>query len=237
MGAPQGYDAPQGAGARRATALPPGTARRRVRGSRTGTDPLAGTVPPPPGYGAPAGYGAPGGYGVRALFQPETWLLPLTSAAKKLVTTFIVIGALVLVGYVAFYVVVIGSVVRSTDNNAAAIEQLGGSYVTLTNNLNSLDQAASKCAADDLACVTKQDGKAATAFSAFSAQVASAPVPASAAADKARLIAAAAASSQDYLQLSKAASGKPVQRPPSGKSACRRRSRASIRTSLPSWLT
>ena len=54
--------------------------------------------------------------------------------------------------------------------------------------------------------MTKQDGKAATAFSAFSAQVASAPVPASAAADKARLIAAATASSQDYLQLGKAAS-------------------------------
>jgi hypothetical protein len=144
---------------------------------------------------------------VRARFQPETWLLPLTSAAKKLVTTFIVIGALVLVGYVAFYVVVIGSAVRSADNNAAAIEGLGGSYVTLTNNLNSLDQAMSKCGADDLACVTKQDGKAATAFSAFSAQVASAPVPASAAADKARLIAAATASSQGYLQLSKAAAG------------------------------
>jgi hypothetical protein len=205
-GAPQGYDAPQGWGAPQGYDAPQGAGAPQGYGAPAGYGPAGGYGAPAPGYGAPAGYGAPGGYGVRALFQPETWLLPLTSAAKKLVTTFIAIGALVLVGYVAFYVVVIGSVVRSTDNNAAAIERLGGSYVTLTNNLNSLDQAASKCAADDLACVTKQDGKAATAFSDFSAQAGSAPVPASAAADKARLIAAATASSQDYLQLSKAAS-------------------------------
>jgi hypothetical protein len=144
---------------------------------------------------------------VRPLFQPRTWLLPLTSTAKKLVTTFIVLGVLVLVGYVAFYALIIGSAVRSANNGAATVSQLGGSYIALTNSLNSVDQATSKCGADDLTCVTSQDGKAATAFATFSAQVASTPVPASAAADKARLVAAATASSQGYRQLSKATSG------------------------------
>jgi hypothetical protein len=117
-----------------------------------------------------------------------------------------VLGAVVLAGYVAFYVVLVGTVVRSVNNGASAVNQLTGSYYALTNSLNAVDQATSKCGADDLACVTGQDGKAATAFSTFSAQVASTPVPASAAADKARLVASAKASSQDYLQLSKAAS-------------------------------
>ena len=54
--------------------------------------------------------------------------------------------------------------------------------------------------------MTKEDGKAASAFSTFSGQLANTSVPASAAADKARLIAAAAASAQDYIQLSKTTS-------------------------------
>jgi hypothetical protein len=53
---------------------------------------------PAPGYGTPGGYGAPGGYGMGSASQPGSWQLPLTSAAKVLVTTFIVIGAIVEVG-------------------------------------------------------------------------------------------------------------------------------------------
>jgi len=52
----------------------------------------------PGGYGAPGGYDAPGGYGTGPASQPGTWLLPLTSAAKVLVTTFIVLGAICEVG-------------------------------------------------------------------------------------------------------------------------------------------
>ena len=53
---------------------------------------------PAPGYGTPGGYGAPGGYGTGPASQPGNWLLPLTSAAKVLVTTFIVLGAICEVG-------------------------------------------------------------------------------------------------------------------------------------------
>ncbi|MDX6419607.1 MAG: hypothetical protein QOG28_4227 [Trebonia sp.] len=165
-----------------------------------------------PGYGAPAGYGAPdpgygapGGYGVRPLFQPTTWLLPLTTAAKKLVTTFIVLGSLILVGYIALYAALIGSTVSSTENAVAAANQLNSSYTTLTNSLNAWDQASTNCKGN-LACVTKEDGKAASAFNTFSSQLANTSVPAGAAADKARLSAAAATSAQDFIQLSKTTS-------------------------------
>ena len=59
-----------------------------------------------PGFGAPgAGFGAPAaGFGAPAAAygewpgtQPSRWLLPLTSAAKALVTTIIVIGVLCLI--------------------------------------------------------------------------------------------------------------------------------------------
>ena len=65
---------------------------------------------PAPAFGAPApGYSTPGDYGTPGYeaageysrgpgFQPVTWLLPLTSAAKALVTTFIVLGVICLIG-------------------------------------------------------------------------------------------------------------------------------------------
>jgi hypothetical protein len=159
---------------------------------------------PSQGYGTP-GYGAPAGYGVRPLFQPATWLLPLTTAAKKLVTTFIVLGSVTLVGYIALYAALIGSTVSSTENAVTAANQLNSSYTTLTNSLNTWGQATTNCK-QNLACVTKEDGKAASAFDTFSSQLANTSVPASAAADKARLSAAAATSAQDFIQLSKTTS-------------------------------
>ena len=84
-GPAQGYGAPQGirhsAGLR---SYPRGTGRRRGYGAPAGVRrPPQGYGAPAPGYAAPAAYGAPGGYGVRPLFQPDTWLLPLTSGARK----------------------------------------------------------------------------------------------------------------------------------------------------------
>lgn len=159
----------------------------------------------PAGYGTPVGYGAPAGYGVRPVFQPTTWLLPLTSAAKKLMTTFIVLGSLILVAYIVIYAVIIGSAVSDTQTATTAISQLNRSYTTLTNSLNTWEQATTSCN-QNLACVTSQDSKAAAAFNTFSGQLANTSVPAGAAADKARLGTAAAGSAQDFVQLSKATS-------------------------------
>jgi hypothetical protein len=165
-------------------------------------DPTQGYGPPAQGYGAPAAYGAPGGYSLRPAFLPATWLLPLTSAAKKLVTTFIVLGSLVAVGYIALYVVLIGSAVSNSVSAVTAVNQLNSSYATLSNSLNAWEQATTACG-QNLTCVTKQDSKAANAFDAFSSQLANTPVPAGAAADKARLSTASAAAAQDFTQLSK----------------------------------
>ncbi|MGH3225599.1 MAG: DUF4389 domain-containing protein [Streptosporangiaceae bacterium] len=80
-GAPQGYSAP-GYGTPTGFAAPGYDAPSGY--GTPGYGAPGGYGVPAPGYGAPVGYGAPGGYGVRPLFQPATWLLPLTSAAKTL---------------------------------------------------------------------------------------------------------------------------------------------------------
>jgi hypothetical protein len=181
-------------------------------GDRPGTLAWADALPAAqaPGFGAPVGYGTEGGYGVRPLFQPATWLLPLTSAAKKLVTTFIVLGSLALVAYVVIYTVFLGSVVNNTQTAVTATRQLNSSYASLSNSVTALDQATASCG-QNLTCVTKQDSTAASAFTTFSGQLASTSVPAGAAADKSRLSAAAAASAKDFAQLSKVTSASQYQ--------------------------
>jgi hypothetical protein len=148
---------------------------------------------------------------VRPTFQPATWLLPLTSGAKQLVTTFIVLGSLFVVGYVAAYALVIASVAKlSTSVNdpataITAISQLNSSYSTLTDRMDGISQAASSCG-QSLACVHQQDQKASTASIGFSGEVADIPMPDGAAAAKAKLSAAASLLAQDYRQLSEASS-------------------------------
>jgi Domain of unknown function (DUF4389) len=163
----------------------------------------------PVGYGAP-GYGAPGGYGVQPAAPPVTWLLQLTSAARGLVSLFIVLGSLLAVAYIAVYAVLIGSTVSKVTSAATAINQLNSSYTTLTGKLDALDQSVQKCD-QNLTCVTLQDGQAAAAFDTFSSQLANTSVPAEAAPAKARLAADAAAVAQDYTRFSKATSASQYQ--------------------------
>jgi hypothetical protein len=123
-------------------------------------------------------------------------------------TTFIVLGSLFLVAYIAIYGVFIGSAVSNVGDTAdavTAISQLNTSYTALTNSLDSWEQATTNCD-QNLTCVTKADGKAVVAFNTFSSQLANTPVPAGAAADKARLSAASATLAQDFTALSKTTS-------------------------------
>ena len=195
---PQGYGPAQGYGA------PQGG-----YGAPQGYDPAPGYGAPAaygpsaPGYAAPAAYGAPGGYGVRPLFQPATWLLPLTSGARKLVTTFIVLGSLFLVGYIALYAVIVNVAVSSTVNTVNTVNTLNTNYTALSTNLDSWEKATTSCNGN-LTCVTSQDGKAAHLFATFSSQLAGTSVPSGSAAAKAKVAADAAAAAQDLTQLSKA---------------------------------
>jgi hypothetical protein len=156
------------------------------------------------GYGAPAGYSTPGGYGGPQVFRPATWLLPLTSGARNLVTAFIAVGVLFAVGY-ALLVATLVSSANSAVSSAAAILQLNSSYTTLTNSVTSLEQGTANCKGN-LACVTRLDDKAASAFSTFSGQLAATAVPASADAAKAKLSATAAAVAQDFTKMGQATS-------------------------------
>jgi hypothetical protein len=175
--APQGYDPAQGYGS------------------------LEGYGAPAPGYAAPVAYGATAGYGVRPLFQPATWLLPLTAGARKLVTTFIVLGALFLVGYIASYALIVGALVSSAVPQVSTATQLSSDYTTLSDGLDAWKQATTDCH-KNLTCVTGQDGKAANLFVTFSGQLASTSVPPGSAAAAARLTADADAAAQDLTQLS-----------------------------------
>ena len=124
------------------------------------------------------------------------------------------LGALFLGGYYSVIVSVSAAnsvnSVSDTATAVTAINQLDSSYTTLTNSLNAWEQATTSCD-QNLACVTKEDTKAASAFNTFSGQLANTSVPAGADAEKARLAAAAAASQQDFIQLSKTTSASQYQ--------------------------
>ena len=162
---------------------------------------------PAPGYAAPAPYGSPGGYGVRPLFQPATWLLPLTSGARALVTTFIALGSVVLAAFIGLYAIglyAIGNAAaKSTVNPVIAGNQLETSYTTLSNSVDAWHKATTSCD-QNLTCVTKQDTKAAALFTTFSSQLARTSVPSASTAAKAKVAADSAAVAQDITQLSKA---------------------------------
>jgi hypothetical protein len=159
----------------------------------------------PGGYGVPD-YPAAGGYGVAAGYhqaqptaQPRNWSLPLTSAAKGLVTTIIVLGVLLDVGLGARNFIT----TTSAFDRGYAGHQLRTSYTTLSNSLDAWHQATVNCG-QNLTCVTRQDGKAAALFTTFSSQLASTSVPADSTAAKAKVAADSATVAQDLTQLSKA---------------------------------
>jgi hypothetical protein len=160
-------------------------------------------------YGTPPGYDVPGEYGTtRPLVRPAGWQLTLTSAAKRLVVLFVVLGALVWVGEVALGATLGANAARQSNNvNTAnhAIDQMNTSYAALTANLSRW-QGAVKACDTNLACVAKADGTAATYFSTFASQLQATPMPAGAAAAASKLHTDATQAAQDFTQLSKAAS-------------------------------
>ena len=188
-----GYGAPAGYGTQGGYGAPGGY----------GTPPGYGA---PSGYGAPAGYGAPGAYGA-AGYQPGPgsqsgmWLLSLTTAAKRLVTVFIVLGVLLDVGALVRDVITTGS----TVSTITGLVQLNSDYETLAGKLTTWQTATANCD-QNLSCMTTQDATIAAAFDTFSGQLASVSVPSGAAADKAKLSADTTRLVQDFTALSQSTS-------------------------------
>ncbi len=162
-----------------------------------------GAAPVPGGYGYPAGpgYGAPAGYGARSLFQPASWALLLTSGAKKLLTTFIVLGVALWLADIAVLGLEVSKAASASNVASNAIAALNTSNGTLNSQLTAWQNAVQACG-QNLTCVTGQDAKAATDFSAFASRLQATPLPASAASAGARVHADATTISQDFTVLS-----------------------------------
>ncbi len=125
----------------------------------------------------------------------------LTSGAKRLVTTFIVLGVVVLLADVGLGVYRGYSAAKNTAVASNAIAALNTSYGTLNSQLTAW-QKASKACDQNVPCVTGQDATAATDFSSFASRLQATALPASAASAGARLDADATTMAQDFTALS-----------------------------------
>lgn len=154
-----------------------------------------------PGYGQPAGWDTPGAYAGQPASQPGSWLLTLTSGARNLVVAMIVLGAVLLVGYQVANQIFVN---RSISSLTARI-QLNSALDTLSEETTAYQHATADC--QNQACISKQAAVAASDFNAFSEQLATISVPASASAAKDRVDADTAAIASDFTRLSGATTG------------------------------
>lgn len=161
-----------------------------------------------PGYGAPAGgafdYGAPAGYGqpaepVRWLGGDQPWRLVLSQTAKRLVTLFLVLGVVLLVGYVA--VIAVATSGNNGVSRAEATISVESSFATLSGTLSTFDSKVQGCQGR-LSCVNHADTQMAQAFGRFAQDMSGKSMPdaaATAAADQVRSDASLA--STDFARL------------------------------------
>lgn len=103
---------------------------------------------------------------------PRTARLVLTRSAKRLLVTFIVVGAL---EYVA-----IGAVLASvTPQNQAAFNALDNAHLTLTNAIGRAQAQLQACGTNSLQCNETYQAQLSNAFGGFATQVAVVSYPAS----------------------------------------------------------
>ncbi len=164
----------------------------------------------PPAYGGPA-YGAPAGYGASAaaiswLGGDQPWRLVLSTAAKRLIGLFLVLGAVILAGYIAGIAAISSSVSgNSTLNAADAAIQVDGAYARLNSRLLSFESKTTACKGN-ISCVTALDGQMSQSFGTFGATLRGISVPSSASAAANQLTSDASKAQSDFLALSKSAS-------------------------------
>ena len=179
-----------------------------------GTAPGYGAAPgygygtPASVYGPPGGYAAPGGYGPgHTEFQPANWQLILTSAARRLVVLFLVLGVIVNVIDGARESAAVSRAIQRAQNVTTAnnaIGTLNSSYSTLTSDMTKWETTVTACN-QNLTCVTKTYGNAAVYFSDFGNELRATPMPSSATAAAAKVDSDAALIAGDYTKLSEAA--------------------------------
>jgi hypothetical protein len=194
-----GYGAPAGGAFDYGASAPYGQPAPGGTGEPGYGQPVPGDAAP--GYGQPEpGYGQPAGP-VRWLGGDQPWRLVLSQTAKRLITLFLVLGVVALVGYA----VLIGVIAATSGNNsvtrAEATISVESSFATLSSTLSTFDSKVSGCQGK-LSCVNQADGQMAQAFGTFAQEMKGKSMPdaaSTAAAD--RLRSDASLASSDFARL------------------------------------
>ena len=194
-------------------------------GSPAGSGPLgggeAGYGQPLPGYGQPAagqsgypraaygqpavGYGQPAGP-VRWLGGDQPWRLVLSRPARRLVTLFLVLGVILLVGYGALIAVIASTSGNSTVTRAEATISVEAAFATLSSTLSGFDSKVAACQGR-LSCVNKVDAQMSQAFGRFAQDMNGISMPSGASAAAAdRVRSDANQASDGFTRLSKVTS-------------------------------
>jgi hypothetical protein len=194
-------------------------------GSPAGSGPLgggeAGYGQPLPGYGQPAagqsgypaaaygqpavGYGQPAGP-VRWLGGDQPWRLVLARPARRLVTLFLVLGVILLVGYGALIAVIASASGNNTVTRAEATISVEAAFATLSSTLSGFDSKVAACQGR-LSCVNKADAQMSQAFGRFAQDMNGITMPSGASAAAAdRVRSDANQASDGFTRLSKVTS-------------------------------
>ncbi len=131
----------------------------------------------------------------------DPWRLVLSSRAKALVTTSLVIGAVVLVAYIVLFVAISSAAV----SNATALANVNSAYGRLDSVLKTFPARTVACG-QNLSCVMALDGKVSTAFASFGTSLQQAGVPTAYSGDETKLVADTATITADFGRLAGAQS-------------------------------
>jgi hypothetical protein len=189
-----GYGAPAGGAFDYGTPAPGGQPAPDAAGEPGYGQPPPSYGQPPPSYGQPA---AP----VRWLGGDQPWRLVLSQPAKRLVTLFLVLGVLFVIGYIALFSVIAATSGNNGVTRAEATISVESSFATLSSTLSTFDTKVSACQGK-LSCVNQADAEMSQAFGTFARDMSGKSMPdaaSTAAADRVRSDASLA--STDFARL------------------------------------
>jgi uncharacterized protein DUF4389 len=169
----------------------------------TAAGPAGGAFAAPGPAGDAFSAAGPGGAGFAGA-EPGlgAWSLILTSAARRLIVVFLVLGVIVLAGTTSVRIITGEGAV----SKAVALSDVEAAYTTLGQAVTKADTSLQACG-NSVSCVAKVDGSLAPVFRNFGASVAAIHMPAGTPSTSAQAVAAdAQAGADDLTQLSKATS-------------------------------
>lgn len=184
---------PSAAGYPPAPAQPPAGDYAQIPGTEDYQQ-VSGTGYGPPAYGAQTdNWSVPGS---------PPWRLAASQAAKRLITLFLVLGAILLAAYVAIVVVAVSNARTSTANRADALSQTNSAFSKLSVSMTKFGSQTTACrsSAQQLRCVTAADSRASQAFADFARDQAAVDMPAGSPQQTASQLIAGAGRAQHIFQ-------------------------------------